>query len=112
MVIVVITKSLDKDLKKRLSKDEYYKVKDLFHSFKKEPYKGDVLHVLGNVILKEVRYKTFRFYFLTSNAMLKFIASADLEKELIKFIRMSKKNDQQQVIDDILKKLKNDSGHF
>lgn len=112
MVIIAITKDLDKELKKRLSKNEYLKVKDLFMSFKKEPYKGDLLHVLGNVILKETRYKTFRFYFLTSNNLLKFISSTNLEKELIKFIRMSKKNDQQRVIDEILQKLKKDKDHF
>ncbi len=112
MVIVAITQDLNKELKKRLDKSTYYKVKDLFMSVKKDPYKGDVLHVLGNVILKELKYKTFRFYFLTSNNLVKFIATTNLENELIKFIRMSKKNDQQHVITDILDKLKKDKDHF
>ncbi len=108
MVIVAITKELDKELKKRLDKKTYYEIKDVFMSLKKNPYKGDLLHVLGNVVLKEIRYKTFRFYFLTSNNLIKFIATTDLEKELIKFIKMSKKNDQQKVIDEILKKLRDE----
>ncbi|MFT4312058.1 MAG: hypothetical protein ACMXYF_02415 [Candidatus Woesearchaeota archaeon] len=112
MVIVAITQDLDKELKKRLDKNTYYKIKDLFMSLKKDPYKGDVLHVLGNVILKEIKFKTFRFYFLTSNNLIKFVACNNLEKELIKFIRMSKKNDQQHVINDILNKLKKDKDHF
>ena len=112
MVIVAVTKELDKQLKKTVSKQQYYKIKQLFTSLKKDPYKGDLLHVLGNVVLKEIRYSTFRFYFLTSHNLIKFVSSANLEKELIKFIRMSKKNDQQKVIDEILEKLKKDKGHL
>ena len=112
MVIVAITKNLDKELKKRLDKNTYYEIKEVFSSLKQNPYKGDLLHVLGTVVLKEIRYKTFRFYFLTSNNLIKFIASTDLEKELIRFIKMSKKNDQQKVIDEILEKLRNDKDYF
>lgn len=108
MAIVAITKALDKELKKLLSKQEYCEVKKKFLSLKKDPYKGKLLHVLGNVVLKELKHKSFRFYFLTSHNLIKIIAKVDLEKELIKFIRMSKKSDQAQVIQEILEQIKDD----
>ena len=102
MVVVVVTQSLDRELKKRLNKDEYYKVKRCFLTLKKDPYKGKLLHVIGNVILKELRWKTFRFYFFTSHNLIKILSDTDLEKELVKFVRMSKKNDQARVIQEIV----------
>lgn len=61
MVIVAVTKGLDKEMKRRLSEQQYEEVKERFMCLKKEPYKGTLLHVLGNVLLKELRYTSFRF---------------------------------------------------
>ena len=108
MVIVAVTEALDKELKKRLNRHEYLEVRTLFLSLKKSPYKGKLLHVLGTVVLKELKYKSFRFYFLTSHNLIKIIAKADLEKELVKFVRMSKKTDQARVIQEILDQVKGD----
>ena len=112
MVIVAVTLALDKELKKRLNKDEYAQVKKKFQTLKKDPYKGKLLHVLGNVVLKELRWKSFRFYFLTSHNLIKIVAKTDLEKELVKFIRMSKKSDQTKVIKEVLEQLRNEKDYL
>jgi len=50
MVIIAITKDLDKELKKRVNKTKYYEIKDLFMTLKKDPYKGDVFRERANQV--------------------------------------------------------------
>jgi hypothetical protein len=99
MVIVLIDESLVKKLEKRFNKKELHDIKKLFLSLEDNPLQGDMLYVFGNVVLKEKKYGSFRFYFIHSRNIL-IIKDVDLLKEeIIRFIEMSKKNDQQKVID-------------
>jgi len=99
MVIVRIDKSLVKKLEKRFNKKELKELKKIFLSLEDNPYQGDILCAFGSLVLKEKKYKTFRFYFLHSRKIL-IIKDLDMLKdEIIRFIEMSKKNDQQKVID-------------
>lgn len=99
MVIVRIDESLVKRLEKRFNAKELKEIKALLLSLQDNPYQGDLLYAFGSFILKEKRYKTFRFYFLHSRNLLIIKDVEKLKEEIIRFIEMSKKNDQQQVID-------------
>jgi len=99
MVIVRIDKSLVKKLEKRFNKKELKELKKVFLSLEENPYQGDLLYTFGNFVLKEKKYKTFRFYFLHSRKILIIKDIEKLKDEIIRFIEMSKKNDQQRVID-------------
>jgi len=103
MVIVRIDESLIKKLEKRFNKQELKEIKNLFLSLQDNPFQGDLLYAFGNVVLKEKKYKTFRFYFVHSRKILIIKDVEELKDELVRFLEMSKKNNQQKII----KKLKN-----
>lgn len=108
MVKVIVTKKLEKEINKRLSKSDADSVFLQIYSLKENPHKGDVISVVGNVIIKEIKYKKFRFYFIHSSGLIKLMSKEDLKNELIKFIAMSDKSpEQQEVINRIKKELKN-----
>lgn len=70
-------------------------------SLKDNPKKGKVITQVGGVLIKELKYKSFRFYFITDGFKIKIIDIGELNDILIKFIRMSNKKNQQKVIDEI-----------
>lgn len=99
MVTVRIDVSLVKKLEKRFNKQELKELKKLFLSLQDNPYQGDLLYAFGKFVLKEKKYKTFRFYFLHSRKILVIKDIEKLKDEIIRFIDMSKKNNQQRIID-------------
>ncbi len=98
---VVISEQLFKQLEKKFSKAEANKVVDLMESLEDHPYKGKELAHVGNVVIKEIKYKKFRFYCIADGHMLKFGTEEELAHLLIKFVRMSEKKDQQKIISEI-----------
>ena len=58
-------------------------------------------------LIKEIKYKNFRFYFITDGYKLKVMDKANLVNLLIRFVRMSNKKDQQETINEIKKILTN-----
>lgn len=98
MVIVRIDETLVKKLEKSFNKKELKEIKKIFLSLQDNPYQGDLLYTFGNFVLKEKRYKTFRFYFIHSRKILIIKDIDSLKDEIIRFIEMSKKNDQQRII--------------
>jgi hypothetical protein len=100
MAIVVVTRDLKREINKRFKKEAII-VFQLFKTLKTNPKKGKLLSQLNNVAVKELKYKKFRFFFLVDAYAIKFLSREDLENILIKFVRMSEKKDQQQVINDI-----------
>jgi hypothetical protein len=105
MAKVVITEVLVKEINK-VFKKESIKVFELLNSLKDNPKKGKYLGHIGDIVLKEIKYKSHRFYFLTSGFKLKILKVNELNDLLIKFIRMSDKKDQQKVINDIKRVLR------
>ena len=97
MARVIITKALDKEMNKRLSKHQYYQAKDTFEELETQPHKGKHLRTIGRVFIKELRIGTFRFYFLTTHE--------HIPSQHIKFVAMSKKKDQQSTIENIIASL-------
>ncbi len=104
MAKVVITRNLEEEINKRFKKDSV-KVFELLHTLVDNPKKGKELGHVGAILIKELRYGAYRFYFITDGYKMKFLGSEELSDLLIKFVRMSGKDDQQKVISDIKKVL-------
>ena len=106
MVQVTILETLkDKILKK--FKGESKIIFKQMYSLAENPHKGKPLGNVGGIVIKELRYKSFRFYFITDGYKLKIIDQSNLVDLLIRFVRMSDKKDQQETINEIRKILLN-----
>ena len=65
--------------------------------------KGKVLGRVGGIVIKEIKYKSFRFYFITDGYKLKLLDRESLVDVLMRFVRMSDKKHQQETINEIRK---------
>lgn len=101
MAKVFITEDLLKEIKKRFNKQEANEIIDLLETLEDNPKKGKELGSVGGIVIKELRYKKFRFYFITDGYKIKFLKIEELKDLIIKFIRISEKKDQQKVIGSI-----------
>jgi len=112
MAKVIIVNSLFKEIQKKF-KGETHKIIDLMETLKKNPKKGKLIGNVGGIIIKELKYKSFRFYFITDGHKLKLFDTESLTEILIRFVRMSHKKDQQKVINeikDVLRKIGKQEG--
>ena len=100
MAKVIISKELKDDILKKF-KEESKKIFKLMHSFGENPKKGKSVGQVGGILIKELKYKSFRFYCITDGFKLKILNLEELSDLLIKFVRMSDKKDQQKVINEI-----------
>ena len=98
MVKVEITEYLFKKIEKTFSKAEANTIIDLLEALEKNPYKGKSLTNVSEFVIKELKYKKYRFYFITDGFMLKFGTKEELTDLLIKFVEMSEKKDQEKAI--------------
>src|SRR3989344_8345735 len=105
MARVIITNKLVSEIIKAF-KGESVQVFELMHSLRDNPSKGKLLAQVGRIVVKELRYNNFRFYFITDGFKLKFLEPVELNDLLIKFVRMSDKKSQQKVIGEIKNILK------
>ena len=100
MAKVVITKELEEKINKKFKK-ESIKIFELLYSLRESPKKGKPIGQTGGILIKELKYESYRFYFITDRFKIKLLKNEELEDLLIKFVRMSDKKTQQKVIDDI-----------
>ncbi len=100
MAVVIITDRLEKEINKKF-KEESITIFSLMHNLQTDPKKGKEIGVVGRILIKELKYKTYRFYFITDGYKIKFLKSDELKDLIIKFVRMSDKKSQQKVIDEI-----------
>ena len=100
MAKVEIIKSLAKEIQKKF-KGESHKIIAFLRNLEQNPKKGKLLGSVGGIIIKELRYKSFRFYFITDGHKLKLFDAESLTELLIRFVRMSDKKEQQKVINEI-----------
>ncbi len=70
------------------------------------PSDGDFIAMVANIVIREKRQKTFRFYFVVGEKRKHVITKDELREFLIKFVALSKKNNQQEVIDKLKEDLK------
>ena len=87
-------------------KEDSLKVYSLIEELKHNPNKGRILGHVGSISIRELKFKSFRFYFILNQFKLNLFNKDELKELLIKFIEMSKKNNQQKTIDKIKKILK------
>ncbi len=105
MAKVLILESLKNEVLKKL-KGEAVEAFELMLSLKNSPQKGKLLGNVGNLVTKEIKYKSFRFYFITDGHILKIMDESNLIDLLITFVRMSDKKSQQKTINEIKNVLK------
>lgn len=106
MAEVIITKRLEDEINKKF-KLESIKIFELMRSLKESPHKGKIVGQVSGMIIKEIKYEGHRFYFITDGYKLKLLERGEIINLLIKFVRMSDKKDQQKVINEIKRILKN-----
>lgn len=101
MIRLSITNSLVKEIGKTFKRAEAHKVIDHIESLIEQPKKGKLLRMVNGLLIKELKYKKYRFYFLIDGDKLRCIDEKTLVELLIRFVRMSDKKKQQQVIEEI-----------
>lgn len=100
MAEVRITDSLEKEINKKF-KGESVEVFELMYSLRENPKKGKPVGQVGGILIKELKYKKFRFYCIADGFKLKVLSLEELSDLLIRFVRMSDKKGQQKVINEI-----------
>lgn len=100
MAKVEITESLLAEIHKKF-KQQSIEVLEHLKSLESSPYKGKALGVIGTIIIKELKYSGFRFYFITDGFKIKCLEEEKLVDLLLRFVRMSDKNRQQGAINEI-----------
>jgi hypothetical protein len=90
MVKVIITKRLEDEIDKKFKKQSI-EVFSLLLSLENNPSKGKEISIVGRIMIKEIRYDKFRFYFITDGYKIKFLRAEELKDIIIKFVRMSEK---------------------
>lgn len=100
MARVIITKRLEEEINKKF-KEQSIKIFELMNSLRENPKKGKLLGQVGGILIKEIKYKSFRFYFITEGFKLKILSDEELQDLLVKFVRMSDKKSQQKTINEI-----------
>ncbi|HIJ13737.1 TPA: hypothetical protein HA371_03265 [Candidatus Woesearchaeota archaeon] len=108
MVKVIITGRLYKDIAKKFSKIEANKIIDLLETLEENPSKGKEICFVGKIVIKEIKYQKFRFYFIINGYKLKFLKAQEIKDLIIKFVRMSRTvvldHDQKSKISDMSEK--------
>jgi len=102
MAKVEVAEDLKQEVFKRF-KGESATVFRFMKSLEENPKKGKELGNVGGIVIKEIKYKNFRFYFFTDGFKLRCLDSDKLIDLLIRFVRMSDKKSQQKTIDEIRK---------
>lgn len=100
MAKVEIIMSLAEEIKKKF-KEKSHQIIELLDSLEENPHKGKLLGNIGGIVIKEIKYKSFRFYFITDGFKLRCFDEKNFVDLLIKFVRMSDKDHQQKTIDEI-----------
>lgn len=106
MARVVVTGALEEKINKIFKKGSI-KIFELLYELETSPKKGKEIGCIGATVIKEIRYKVYRFYFITDGYKIKFLKNEELTDLLIKFVRMSDKDSQQKVINEIKNVLRN-----
>lgn len=95
---------------KKVRKTFKNKAKKIFHwmcQLKENPNRGKFVASIGFVELRELKYEnSFRFYFFTNQKLVKVLEEDELQSMIIKFVEMSKKKEQQKIINKLKEDLK------
>lgn len=100
MAKVIISHTLERNIGKKF-KQESVVILQRMQSLQEYPHKGKAITSFAGVVIKELKYKKFRFYSLTDGNVLKFGTEDELATLIIKFVAMSEKKDQQATINNL-----------
>ncbi len=100
MAKVEIVESLFEEIEKKFKQDAT-KIFDLMQELETNHHKGKFLGSVGGIVIKELKHSSFRFYFITDGFKLKCMHEEELVDLLLRFVRMSDKNHQQETINEI-----------
>ena len=100
MVKVEIMPSLEEEIN-RIFKGETIEILEFLKTLEQSPKKGKPIGRVGNIIIKELKYRSFRFYFITDAYQIRFLKIEELTDLLLQFVRMSDKKTQQKTIEEI-----------
>ncbi len=100
MAKVEIVSSLFEEINKKFKKKSV-EILEHLKSLEHAPHKGKLLGTVGGIIIKELKYDSFRFYFITDGFKLKCMNEEELVDILLRFVRMSDKKAQQETINEI-----------
>ncbi len=100
MAKIEIVKSLFEEISTKF-KGEAHEILDLLESLETSPHKRKILGTVGGIVIKELKYKNFRVYFITDGFRLRCLDEKKLIDLLLQFVRMSDKNHQQETINEI-----------
>ncbi len=106
MIKIVILNSLRDKIYKIFKQDSlkvYKKIKQL----KTNPHKGKILTNVNDITLRELKYGSFKLYYIIDKNKLSLFNEEKLKELLIKFIAISKKNNQKRTINEIKNVLRN-----
>ena len=102
MAKVLISENLKNEILKKFKEKSNNIFRQMF-SLEEHPKKGKLLGTIGGIVIKEIKYEGFRFYFITDGHKLKILDESLLTDILIRFVRMSNKKEQQKTIEEIKK---------
>jgi len=100
MAKVIIVSSLEEEINKRFKKESIH-VLELLKSVEENPKKGKLVGQISGTIIKELKYGVYRFYFITDGHAVKYLRVEELVTLIVKFVRLSDKDTQQEVIEEI-----------
>jgi len=100
MARVEIIESLKNEVMKKF-RGESVRIFKYMRSLGESPNKGKIVGQVGGILIKELRYEGFRFYFIVDGNKLKVFSKEELTDLLMRFVRMSNKKEQQGVINEI-----------
>jgi len=100
MAKVIISENLKNQILKKF-KQESKKIFRFMRSLEESPKKGKIVGQVRGIIIKEIKFEKYRFYFITDGYKLKILNIEELKDLVIKFVRMSDKKTQQKVINEI-----------
>lgn len=105
MAKVEIEENLKNEILRKFKEESKIIFKQM-QSLENNPQKGKELGYVAGIVIKEIKYGSFRFYFIADGHKLRIMDQTKLTDLLIRFVRMSDKKDQQKVIDEIKKVLR------
>ena len=100
MAKVEIIESLYAEINKKF-KQKTIEVLEHIKSLEENPHKGKPLGTVAGILIKELKYENFRFYFIVDGYKLRCYDKDKLMDLLLRFVRMSDKKQQQQTIEEI-----------
>lgn len=103
-MVVEFTEDFMKQLKKSFDKKHAREILRKLHETR--PTQGDLITKIDTILIKERKLKTHRFYFVQQFRRIQILTKEEIKEHLLQFIALSKKNNQQKIIDKVKKDIK------